>query len=110
MVDKYIPKQGDIVYIDFSPVIGHEQSDYRPGIVISNNVFNNNTKKAIICPITSNIEDFPTHYILEDTNIVSGEVIYTIVNNLYYYDSFSELYKDHDKVSLGYREDEDANC
>ncbi len=65
---------------------------------------------AIICPITSNIKDFPTHYILEDTNIVSGEVIHTIVNNLYYYDSFSELYKDHDKVSLGYREDEDANC
>ena len=44
------------------------------------------------------------------TNIVSGEVIHTIVNNLYYYDSFSQLYKDHDKVSLGYREDEDANC
>jgi len=58
MVDKYIPKQGDIVYIDFSLVKGHEQSGYRPGIVISNNVFNNNTKMAIICPITSNIRLF----------------------------------------------------
>ena len=45
---------------------------------------------------------------IDFTNMVSGEVIHTIVENLYYYNSFSELYKNHDKVSLGYKEDEDA--
>ena len=64
---KYIPKQGDIVYLDFNPIKGHEQKGNRPVIVISNNVFNKYTKMVVVCPITSNIKNFPTHYNLEDT-------------------------------------------
>ena len=41
---KYIPKQKDIIYVDFSPVKGHEQGKYRPVIVLSIDVFNKNTK------------------------------------------------------------------
>ena len=67
MVSSYIPKQGDIIFIDFNPTKGHEQSGNRPAIVISNNVFNINTKMIIVCPITSNIKRFPTHYLLKDT-------------------------------------------
>ena len=47
MVGKYIPKQGDIAFVDFNPTIGHEQTGFRPCIVISNNVFNKNTKMVI---------------------------------------------------------------
>ena len=47
MVGKYIPKQGDIAFLDFTPTKGHEQSGYRPCIVISNNVFNKNTKISL---------------------------------------------------------------
>ena len=103
MVDKYIPKQGDIVYIDFSPVKGHEQSGYRPGIVISNNVFNNNTKMAIICPITSNIKDFPTHYILEDTKYIFGAVLCEHVRSIDYEKrnmKFVEKASDNDLISV----------
>ena len=67
MVKKYIPKQKDIVFVDFNPTKGHEQADFRPCIVISNNVFNKNTKMVIVCPITSNEKDFPTHYLLSNT-------------------------------------------
>ena len=42
MVKKYIPRQGDIVYLDFVPTKGHEQTGYRPAVVVSNNVFNDN--------------------------------------------------------------------
>ena len=103
MVDKYVPKQGDIVYIDFSPVKGHEQSGYRPGIVISNNVFNNNTKMAIICPITSNIKDFPTHYILEDTKYVFGAVLCEHVRSIDFEKrnmKFVEKASDNDLISV----------
>ncbi|MDE7057925.1 MAG: type II toxin-antitoxin system PemK/MazF family toxin, partial [Lachnospiraceae bacterium] len=31
----YYPKQGDIVFLDFSPQSGHEQAGRRPGVVIS---------------------------------------------------------------------------
>ena len=52
MVKKYIPKQGDVVFLDFKPAKGHEQPGFRPAVVISNNVFNENTKMVIVCPIT----------------------------------------------------------
>ena len=67
MVGKYIPKQGDIAFLDFNPTKGHEQAGKRPCIVISNNVFNKNTKMTIVCPITSNEKEFPTHYLLKNT-------------------------------------------
>lgn len=75
MVKKYIPKQGDIVYLDFNPTLGHEQKGLRPAVVISNNTFNYNTKMIIVCPITSNEKQFPTHYILEDTKKIHGSVL-----------------------------------
>lgn len=75
MVKSYIPKQGDIVFLDFNPTIDHEQKGYRPAVVISNEVFNKNTKMAILCPITSNTKDFPTHYILKDSKNVKGSVL-----------------------------------
>ncbi len=75
MVKTYIPKIGDIIYVNTNPVKGHEQGGYRPAIVISKDVFNKNTKMAIICPITSNTKDFPTHYILNETKKIKGAVL-----------------------------------
>lgn len=50
----YIPKQGDIVKLNFEPQAGHEQKGYRPALVVSNNDFNLFTKTgAIVCPITN---------------------------------------------------------
>ena len=74
MVGKYIPKQGDVAFLDFNLTMGHEQTGYRPCIVISNNVFNKNTKMAIVCPITSNEKEFPTHYLLKNTKKIHGSV------------------------------------
>ena len=74
MVKQYIPKMGDIVMINFNPTKGHEQQGYRPAIVISNDVFNTYTKMAMVCPISSNIKDFPTHYKLEDSKKIEGSV------------------------------------
>lgn len=84
MVRKYIPKQGDIVYVDFNPTKGHEQCGKRPAIVISNNVFNLYTKMAILCPITSNTKDFPTHYKLVDTKIINGSVLCEHIRSIDY--------------------------
>ena len=56
-----------VIYIDFNPTKGHEQKGSRPAVVISNNVFNINTKMVIVCPVSTNEKYFPTHYHLEDT-------------------------------------------
>ena len=84
MVNKYIPKQGDIVYLDFNPTKGHEQKGFRPAIVISNNTFNKHTGMSIVCPITSNTKYFPTHYELEDTKKVKGSVLCEHIRSIDY--------------------------
>ena len=71
----YIPKQGDICYMDFAPTKGHEQTGLRPAIVVSKFKFNKYTNMAIICPITTNTKDFPTHYKLNKTKKIKGSVL-----------------------------------
>ena len=84
MVKEYIPKQGDIVYLDFNPIIGHEQNGNRPAIVISNDIFNINTHMVIVCPISSNIRYFPTHYLLEDSKKIYGSVLCEHIRSIDY--------------------------
>lgn len=84
MVRKYIPLQGDIVFFDFDPIKGHEQRGNRPAVIISNNSFNNHTGMAIACPITSNIKNFPTHYLLKDSKIIKGSVLCEHIRSIDY--------------------------
>ena len=46
---------------------------------------------------------------IEFTNRITEEKIVVEVINLHKYDSFVELYKHFDKVSMGYDEDEEAD-
>lgn len=103
MVRKYIPKQGDVVYLDFNPIKGHEQSGFRPAVVINNNIFNENTKMVIVCPITSNDKEFPTHYKLEDTKNVHGSVLCEHIRSIDYEIrnlKFVEKLSDNDFISI----------
>ena len=84
MVKKYIPEQGDIIYLDFNPTKGHEQKGARPAIVISNNIFNEYTKMAFVCPITSNQKEFPTHYNLFETKKIYGAVLCEHIKSIDY--------------------------
>ncbi len=47
--------------------------------------------------------------LIEFTNRETLEKITTRIEGLYHYPSFEELYKHFDKVSMGYKEDEEAN-
>lgn len=46
---------------------------------------------------------------IEFTNTNSGETLECIVTNLYKYETFEELYKYHNKIAIGYNEDDEAN-
>lgn len=103
MVKKYIPKQGDVVFLDFNPTKGHEQSGFRPAVIISNNIFNENTKMVIVCPITSNDKEFPTHYRLEDTKNIYGSVLCEHIRSIDYEIrnlKFVEKLSDNDFISI----------
>lgn len=51
MVKKY--KQGDIIYLDFGPQVGHEQKGMRPALVVSCNDYNHLKNMVVAVPITS---------------------------------------------------------
>lgn len=50
----------------------------------------------------------PNDYI-EFNNTSNGETLLCVVINIYKYNNFEELYKNHDKISIGYEEDEIAS-
>jgi mRNA interferase MazF len=49
----YLPQAGDIIWLELSPVAGHEQAGRRPCLVLSDYDFNALSGRAVICPITS---------------------------------------------------------
>lgn len=71
----YIPEQGDIITLEFDPQVGHEQKGRRPAMVVSNNIFNDFTKMAMVCPITNSNRSFPLHVALDDRTATTGVVM-----------------------------------
>ena len=49
----YIPRKGDFVYLSFNPQSGHEQMGTRPGLVVSNTLFNKRMGFIFVCPLTN---------------------------------------------------------
>ena len=76
---KYIPQERDIVYIDLSPIKGHEQNGKRPALVLSGKLFNQFTNMAILCPISLNTKNFPTHY-----ELIKGSVLCEHIRSIDY--------------------------
>ena len=51
--------RGDILYANLNPVIGSEQGDSRPVLVIQNDVGNKFSPTIVIVPITGKIKKTP---------------------------------------------------
>ena len=84
MVKNILPEKGDIVLVDLNPTRGHEQAGFRPVVVLSNVVFNDFTKMMLVCPISSNEKEFPTHYILKNSQKVRGAVLCEHIRSIDY--------------------------
>ena len=63
--------RGDIIWANLNPTIGHEQSGLRPILVLSHEVFNNNSGTVIAVAITSQPQraGFPLTLELEETKL-----------------------------------------
>ncbi len=59
MVKQYVPSQGDIVLLQFSPQRGREQAGMRPALVLTPGKYNERVGLMIACPITSNAKGYP---------------------------------------------------
>jgi len=56
---KYVPKQGDLVEVDFSPTVGHEQSGSRRALVVTPEQFNEAIGLIWACPTTTKVKNHP---------------------------------------------------
>jgi mRNA interferase MazF len=59
MVAQYVPRAGDIVWIDFDPQSGREQAKRRPALVITEQSYNRASSLIIVCPLTSRRKPYP---------------------------------------------------
>ncbi|MGM9936425.1 MAG: type II toxin-antitoxin system PemK/MazF family toxin [Candidatus Ornithomonoglobus sp.] len=78
----YTPKQGDIVFLDFSPQSGHEQAGRRPGVVVSNDSFFRRTGMCLMCPITNTNNRFPLHIELDNRVHTTGVILCEHIKSL----------------------------
>lgn len=80
--DDYVPEAGDLIWTDFDPRRGREQSGHRPALVVSPSAFYRVSRFAIVCPITSQVRPFPTSVVLPDGLSVTGEVLTSHVRSI----------------------------
>jgi mRNA interferase MazF len=77
----YTPEQGDIVWLTFSPQIGHEQAGRRPALILSPRSYNELVGMAIACPITSKAKGYPFEVRIESKKI-SGVILVDQIRSL----------------------------
>src|SRR5580700_2133725 len=59
MVTSYVPDAGDIVFLDFDPQVGREQTRRRPALVLTDIRYNRASGLAVVCPLTSKRKPYP---------------------------------------------------
>lgn len=74
------PKQGDILWLNFTPSFGREMRGKHPALVVSSNAYNEKTNYVIVCPITTGGNDF-TGYVPLNGYKIEGRVNATQIHS-----------------------------
>lgn len=64
MVKRWVPAQGDIVFLQFNPQKGREQAGMRPALVLTPAKYNDRVGLMLACPITRNAKGYPFEVML----------------------------------------------
>lgn len=78
----YIPQRGDLVWINFSPQVGHEQAGLRPALVLSPDSYNGKVGLAILCPITNRAKGYTFEVSIPPGLPVTGVILADQAKNL----------------------------
>jgi mRNA interferase MazF len=65
MAMPYVPDEGDIVWLNFTPHSGHEQAGRRPAVVLSPKGYNSRAGLLLCVPITNQVKGYPFEVELE---------------------------------------------
>jgi mRNA interferase MazF len=64
VASRYVPEAGDIVWLRFNPLAGHEQAGHRPALVVSPAAYNGKTGLMLCCPMTTQIKGYPFEVVI----------------------------------------------
>jgi mRNA interferase MazF len=58
--------RGDLYYADLNPVVGSEQGDRRPVLIVQNDIGNEHSPTVVVTPLTCNLRKnpLPTHVLI----------------------------------------------
>jgi len=70
-----VPDRGDLVWLNFDPQLGREQSGRRPALVLSPLSYNRAAGLCVACPITSRAKGYPFEVPLPAGLPISGVVL-----------------------------------
>jgi len=71
----YVPDVGDLVWLDFDPRAGHEQSGRRPAIVLTTRDYNEAASLAVVCPVTQQVKGYPFEVVLPSGSGFEGAIL-----------------------------------
>jgi mRNA interferase MazF len=77
----YVPDEGDIVWLSFTPQSGHEQAGRRPAVVLTSRAYNQRAGLLICVPVSNQIKGYPFEVILRDGG-ATGVALADQVKNL----------------------------
>lgn len=80
--EQYIPDRGDLVWIQFNPQSGHEQSGKRPALVLSPVPYNGKVGLALFCPVTSKAKGYPFGVVIPQDLPIEGVILSDQVKSL----------------------------
>lgn len=75
MSNLYIPERGDIVWMDFDPVLGSEQGGRRPALILTYSNYNDRSGICVVCPITTQTKGYPFEVRIPEGLSVEGSIL-----------------------------------
>lgn len=82
MTASYVPRRGDLIWLNFDPQAGHEQAGRRPAFVLSPESYNRKTGLLLACSITSKVKGYPFEVPVTAGSPVSGVILADQVKSL----------------------------
>lgn len=72
----FIPDRGDILVVNLSPTMGHEQSGVRPVFVVTPKFYNAKVGMVTVCPITKQAKGYSF-----EVNLIEGVVLGVVLSD-----------------------------
>ena len=80
--ENYVPRRGEVIWINFNPHMGHEHAGRRPSVVLSPDEYNRKVGLILLCPVTSKKKGYPFEVELPEGLPVNGVALADQVKSL----------------------------